>query len=214
MAFPATHIHFAMDLAQHFSIQDLPAYYAGTLYPDSRYFTQVAREATHGVPCPHDPFAVGLTDFERGWATHLLYDETVGSEQQAIIPETYPRTRADGGMDDWWVYLTALKIIEDQQNAQEPILQALRSARSEQAPSGEDVQRLEAYYSLIARLYTQLPGLESYDRYMQQLHIPEHRLRQVLEMVSLLSEDALLVSQIAEMYPRQVKKTLTHFLQA
>lgn len=209
MAFPATHVRFAMDLAPFLSIQDLPSYYAGSLYPDSRYFTQVAREATHGPNCPHDPFAAGLTDFERGWATHLLYDETVGAEMQAIIPATYPRTRADSGMDDWWACLTALKALEDLQScAQSSVLDALRSAMSDQHPCGEDPAQLREYYGLIAKkVYPHTPTWERYVWYMSHLHVPEHRANQFADTGRWLSQDQDLLIRIADMYPRQLHKT-------
>ena len=209
MAFPATHVRFAADLAPHLSIEDYQAYYTGSLYPDSRYFTQVTRDATHGPECPRDPFRIGLSDFERGWATHLLYDETVGVEQQLIIPDSHPRTRVDSGMDDWWVYLTAVKAMEDLQScSQEMILRTIQSAQSEQNPCGEDVKLLRDYYELMGKLYIDTPTWERYEWYMTNLHVPPHRISQFVDTGRLLSQDQNLTAVIAKMYPRQLGKTM------
>ena len=48
MALPATHIRFAAALCERLGVADLPAFFSGTLYPDSRWLTGVDRQRTHG----------------------------------------------------------------------------------------------------------------------------------------------------------------------
>jgi hypothetical protein len=42
---------------------------------------------------PQDPFAPGLSDFERGWATHIVYDahttEMARRELDSLLPEAW-----------------------------------------------------------------------------------------------------------------------------
>lgn len=47
MALEASHIRFALDLKDKYSIQDVQKLVSGTVYPDSRYATKIDRQLTH-----------------------------------------------------------------------------------------------------------------------------------------------------------------------
>ncbi len=210
MALPGTQLRFAYDLASHLSVQDLRAYYTGALYPDSRYYTQISRADSHGPHCPRDPFAVGLSDFERGWATHLLYDETVSTEQQRMVPASYPRTKAHGGLDDWWVYLTSLKTVEDMQSLQvEGIQRLFTYATSPVNPNKESKEKLADYYSVVRNVYKSPPTLDGYEGLMSHLHIPADRIAFWVQTLRALVDDTEVRQTVSEMYPRQLEKTLS-----
>lgn len=203
MASPATHLLFAMDLESHLLIQDPVTYHAGSLYPDSRYFTGISRERTHGPHCPRDPFATGLSDFERGWATHLLYDERVSSRLVDMIPASYPRTREHDGFDPWWVYLTAMKLVEDEQSwrRRPDVLTAMRAVAAPIAPNQEEVNEVLEYYSALQRTYRAEPSGEDQLWLLKRLKIPADRAELLVETLMLLQRDEAVCAQIAMMYP-------------
>lgn len=108
MAFEATHVRFALDLADALRIQNVQTYLSGCVYPDSRYITRISRELTHG-PLPS---VDGATDFEKGMLTHHWYDELVGPKYMEHSSWPGPVK----GMGEAWMYMTAVKLVEDQQS--------------------------------------------------------------------------------------------------
>ena len=78
-------MRFARDLASLAGVVDEAAYYAGAIYPDSRYLTGVSREQTHRIDVPTFPFTNDQTDFQKGWATHLLYDDLAGARLKSFF---------------------------------------------------------------------------------------------------------------------------------
>lgn len=161
MAMEATHVRFARDLSQHLKIDDWAAYYFGVIYPDSRYVTGVDREKTHGEHCPNDPFAAGLTDFEKGWATHLYYDKTAQPLYFKVLSR--PEEKIKQG-SDLWQLISAVKVVED--------LQGFKNLGSDKniflnfsaknLLVNEDKKLMEKYFSIQKKLYRQQPELTDY----------------------------------------------------
>lgn len=181
MALQATHFRIAYDLLPILKIQDLQNYYAGTLYPDSRYVTGLRREQTHGVHAPQDPFASHLTDFQKGWAVHLLYDQISGEYQKKLIPpDLLPLS---GDLDEGWAYFMAIKLVED--------IESFRQLKSEEvknlcnvhcdpAPQHENTSLLRSYYTAFHELYAkEIPPLSAYRTYLQ-ISVPPDRADAVL----------------------------------
>lgn len=110
MAMEFTHLRFAVDLAPNLNVGDMTAYLSGSIYPDSRYVTRIPRNLTHGPDSPHNPFASDLDDFQKGWATHLLYDEKSLQKYKDLSP--WPE-RKIVGFGEEWIFVTAEKLIED-----------------------------------------------------------------------------------------------------
>ena len=74
MALEATHIRYALDNKDRFDVSDETKYVSGTVYPDSRYPTGIARTLTHDDSQMQKNFWSN-DDFRKGWAAHLLYDK-------------------------------------------------------------------------------------------------------------------------------------------
>ncbi|MFA6421916.1 MAG: hypothetical protein WCV92_00730 [Candidatus Buchananbacteria bacterium] len=72
MSFEVTHIHFAVDLKEHYQIKDIKSYILGSIYPDSRYITKVDRELAHSKESLSDSFID--SDFKKGWQAHCVCD--------------------------------------------------------------------------------------------------------------------------------------------
>ncbi|MFH1835317.1 MAG: hypothetical protein ABH851_03910 [Methanobacteriota archaeon] len=85
MALELTHVLFARDLKDKLNVQNEAEYYAGTVYPDSRYTTGIQRDKTH-VKAPLDPFVEGLDDFEG------LTREEVREVEALLIDDLLTRT--------------------------------------------------------------------------------------------------------------------------
>ncbi|MDA1024693.1 MAG: hypothetical protein O3B96_01870 [bacterium] len=144
MAMQVTHIRFARELLEPAKPKDLIAYYSGATYPDSRYFTKLPRECTHNGDVPRMPFKGAQSDFEKGWATHLFYDETAGDMLREIFSIEGKYTY----MDENWQLMTAAKAVENLTSYRElgedrDLMQKIRYTNS---PNGENVEALKAFY--------------------------------------------------------------------
>ena len=198
-----THVRFARDLAAHLKIVDMDAYYSGTVYPDSRYPTGIPRDLTHGANCPHDPFAPGLTDFEKGWGTHLVYDALAAVEKETALAMIGEDVREDG-----WSFHTAIKLVEDRQS-----LEFFRDDRSPliglrvvERPHGEDEAVLFKYYD---DLHTAYAGLWTFDVYHQTLRawgIPADRVDRMIELAKRFEEDPAIFAAIKAIYPTVLER--------
>ena len=181
----ATHFRFAKDLSRKLRIKDFDSYYAGAIYPDSRYVTKINRKLTHGTDNPTDPFAPGLSDFEKGWATHNLYD--VAARQHYLALSPWPEKKIEQGGQQWQ-YLTALKIIEDMDSykhlgSDAQTIQDLSCT----PPRNEDPDLLNDYYQIQKNLYSSEPTLDSYRKFWKGIEIK----RETMENMLAYTEDVL-----------------------
>jgi hypothetical protein len=202
MALQATHFRIARDLLPHLPVTDPAAYYAGTIYPDSRYVSGIRRSLTHQDGCPLDPFAPGLTDFERGWAVHLVYDEVAGEPQKGLIP---PHIRNEEGLGDFWRHFTIVKFLED-----EATCVALGSALAEMqsihplggTPRHEPPEALERFYRMVRDLYANgPPSFDAHARYFDGL-VPKETVQRLMADYRTAREDAELVARSQAIYAR------------
>ncbi|MBX4205516.1 MAG: hypothetical protein KW788_05065 [Candidatus Doudnabacteria bacterium] len=143
MAGEATHIRFALDLASKYGVTDLKKYISGAVYPDSRYITKISRDLTHPVD-----FALGelkgTDDFRKGWQTHLICDQIQAEITKEKLPDVFEGELKAGS--DVWVRLTALKVLQDYQDAlQYDISEYLPYLDYVENPNGEDLGRLRKY---------------------------------------------------------------------
>ena len=172
MAHQATHIRFALDLEPHLNIQDRKAYLAGAVYPDTRYPTNTPREKTHRKPhAPQSPFEDGLSDFEKGWGTHVLYD------QQSFPFWEINATMKTRGEDGWYnpdfvPEMTAMKTIEDIHTYQflsDEALRFLTSFSYPVLPNNESLEGIKVFVQAVSQLYRQKPGIEDYLTYSRSI---------------------------------------------
>ncbi len=193
-----THVRFARDLAAYLKVVDFDAYYSGAVYPDSRYPSGIPRDLTHGADCPHDPFAPGLTDFEKGWGTHLVYDALASVEKETALAMIGDDVREDG-----WSFHTAIKLVEDRQS-----LESFREDRSPllrlrvvERPHGEDEAILKKYYDDLQMAYAGAWTFEEYEQTLLAWKIPADRVDRMIELARRFEVDPDIFSAVQKIYP-------------
>jgi len=161
MAMELTHVRFARDLKERLSIENESAYYTGTIYPDSRYMTRIDRNLTHAGSSPQDPFAGGLSDFEKGWTTHLFYDHHAHPLYVQFSP--WPEEKAQPG-NQVWQFISAAKVVEDMQSyqAMNGDVDMMLNIDFSERPNSEDPTVMSAYAQIQRILYQQQPTIEHY----------------------------------------------------
>lgn len=203
MAMEGTHVRFARDLAAHLKVVDFDAYYSGTVYPDSRYPSGISRDLTHGADCPHDPFAPGLTDFERGWGAHLVYDALAALEKETALAMIGDDVREDG-----WSFHMAIKLVEDRQTFSffrddRSILLGLRMV---ERPNGEDEAVLRNYYDDLHAAYAGSCEFEDYRRTLLLWGVPVERVDRMIELARRFEDDPEIFAAIKAIYPTVLER--------
>jgi len=113
MVLEASHIRFALDIKDLLKVQDIDAYVSGSIYPDSRYVTEVDRLATHPKDYRDDSM-FHTSDFRKGWFAHLLADDA----QFVCMGEMLPQVKIGTG-EESWIKRSAIKILQDIEDAKE-----------------------------------------------------------------------------------------------
>ncbi len=151
MALTATHLRFALEMKDKLLVQHMEQYLSGAMYPDSRYFTGVAREVTHD-----ESLLAGdvrqLDDFRKGWAMHLVCDRTQGKAMEQLFPEEIASLQSN---EESWIFRTALKVLQDIDDTQQfDANRFVRMMTWYQSPCGNETsEQLERYYGLYRDLY-------------------------------------------------------------
>ncbi len=165
MALPGSHIRVALAVKDLIGAVDLAKYLSGTIYPDSRTFTGLARELTHGLDQRTKDFYQS-DDFKKGWAIHLLYDRI----QLAYIKKTFPDLFDDienklTQDSDNWITLTAIKVYQDIRDISLfPLNDYLPYLSYCESANNEPKERLEEYNENIKRIYSE-PSSKPTDYY-------------------------------------------------
>ncbi len=187
-----THVRFARDVKPLLSVADERAYYSGAVYPDSRYLTQLPRTVTHDEDSADDPFVVGLSDFQKGWATHLLYD------RESIIFKRKAFTWVTQEDPDPWVHYTSMKLVEDRWSVRElgDDARLLRELAYAESPRGEDVALMDRYYADMREAYeVQNDDSRTYRAFSLKMGIDEPRVNRMIMLAeSYLQHDAIVAS--------------------
>lgn len=205
MALEATHVRFALDLLPSLQVSDVESYCAGAVYPDTRITTGLPREMTHGPQCPHDPFAEGLSDFQKGWITHLLYDEIAGDEMKKLLSKGLDQTIKERRS---FIEFTSMKAVEDMQTVKlvPKVLEHLRRLTIDQTPFGESLERARYHFSVTRKLYENISSLEAYHQWFidvgTRLEVADGIFKEAQEMV----KDHELGSAIMEIYGQTLEK--------
>jgi hypothetical protein len=152
MPLEATHIRFALDLQNKYKIKDLGRYLAGTIYPDSHYFTGIDRELVHSNRFLLPEFATD--DFNMGWQVHQICD---------LVFDTIVKKRLFSNLfsinhylynEQNWIILTALKAIQDMNDVQlfdiQKYLELIQYAYN---PNGEDIAGVDNYNKIVINRY-------------------------------------------------------------
>lgn len=151
MALTATHLRFALEMKGGLHVQNLEQYLSGTMYPDSRYFTGVAREVTHDESLFVGDLRV-LDDFHKGWAMHLACDRSQGQAMTQLFPEEISLTMSG---EEGWILRTAFKVLQDIDDAKQfDANRFVRMMTWYRSPHGNETsEQLERYYGLYWNLY-------------------------------------------------------------
>jgi hypothetical protein len=200
MALEATHMRFALDLKDKYQAQDLKKYLAGAVYPDSRYITGLGRNITHrdGLLNPNLP----VGDFKSGWQTHVIYDFTQYKILHEQISELNNLLRTDGD-EKWFIYFTAVKVIEDMANMQAfDIKMALGCLVYVENPNSEDLEQIKKYHQIIIDLYQNKKVTTVEDNYKMWLAfgVSKDLCEKVKEKTEELLKDKILVEKIRACY--------------
>jgi hypothetical protein len=147
LALPATHIRFAVSVADRLPVADMGAYLSGTVYPDSRWLTGVDRKQTHArrfldPAFPSDAFTLG-------WHIHCVCDRIQGALYDQLL---------DGlallDADARWIRISAAKVVQDMQDAALAELdKRLPLLVRAQTPNSESKDQVDAYMRLVRRAY-------------------------------------------------------------
>lgn len=202
MALYATHIRFAKDLLEFLEVKDFLDYYSGTTYPDSRNFTKVAREKTHGAKTPNNPFAPGLSDFERGWAAHNLYDELSVDYYKKNSPWPDEDIEIIGRL---WFFVTAEKVVEELFSLAilgEDSLWLTKVRSPEKTPGGEELKTLQGFYTLISQTYSQPLDLKDFRKLFLNFGASPEFADNIMVFAEQINNDQALVKEIAGFYEK------------
>ncbi len=200
MAMEGTHIRFARDLLEPLGVVDAAAYFSGAVYPDSRYRTGIPREETHGQTCPHNPFAPGLTDFERGWSTHILYDRSSSALHEEILGAELPEEWMG---DAWkWAVHTARKGVEELRTCQVlgDDIRVLQELSYVCGPRGEDEQVMQQYHERLREAYLHPYSIAHAAETLQMWGTDGERVARFTEVANWILERPNLTSRIQGMY--------------
>lgn len=157
MALYGTHIRFALDIKDYFTVENVEKYISGTVYPDSRYYSSIERELTHNVKFEDKSFYNG-DDFKKGWAAHLLYGHIQFDVISEIFPTLFSRQEIMYG-NDHWITRTVIKILQDLDDIKYFDITAYLSCLDHiETPNGESEQVIKNYNNILVNLYKELPS--------------------------------------------------------
>lgn len=201
-----THVRFARDLKDRLGVEDESAYYAGTIYPDSRYMTKIDRGLTHAGSSPRDPFLDGLTDFEKGWATHLLYDRLAHPQYVQLSPWLNEKTEQGNHV---WQFISAAKVVEDMQSyqAMEGDVAMILDIDFKQRPNDEDPAIMRAYAQIQKTLYQQQPTIDHYRNFWVTLSSNTVVIDGVMKHVEEIQADERMCDKVSLIY-QQVRSVV------
>ena len=207
MAMELTHVRFAQDLKEVLNVQDDAAYYAGAVYPDSRYSTNIDRSLTHGGNSPNNPFTPGLSDFEKGWATHLSYDRNAHPRYVALSPWSIEQAQQGNQV---WQFMSAIKIVEDLQSydAMNGEVQLILSLSFPVYPNNEPPQTMQKYSEIQKTLYQVKPTLNDYRILWKNLSGESDVIDSIMEYTKNFLDDDVIQQKIKAVYPRVLDEIL------
>jgi hypothetical protein len=204
MALEATHIRFALDLKDKYGVQDVERYVAGSIYPDSRYVTEVDRMATH----PEDYMEWDMKridDFRKGWFAHLLADNIQWDITKKLLPQVFEGSQGQGG--ERWIKHTAIKILQDLDDVKKfNISQYLPYLAHIENPNGEDMKMMKQYYDIFPTMYAN-PGAVNIDScyaMWKEFGIGDELAARVKVQAEQYSKDSTVMDAVVKIYPEMI----------
>ena len=207
MALPATHIRFAAAIADRLAISDLNAYFSGTLYPDSRWVSGIARNQTHdhrflGPDFPSD-------DFTRGWHVHCVCDRIQAEIHDELLGDLSTMTA-----NARWVRLSAAKVVQDMHDAANAQLsQHLSMLTCRRTPNGESGEAVGAYLGYVRQAYGggDLPAWRDYAKLWADVGLDRLRIAQIELQTGLMAADDVLAGRLRRTFDRMLERWTADF---
>lgn len=173
MAIYATHVRFSLEMIGDYAVKNSEPYFSGTLYPDSRYPTGIARALTH--PNDFESWNIHtLTDFQKGWHSHLSCDKMIKRIMRRLIPSAFIGNDTQCG--EQWIKQTALKILLDIEDSKQfDMREFLPYLHRTEAPNHEPSDKLDLFYDAVRSNYERNESLtiESYEGMWSCFNVPD-----------------------------------------
>lgn len=202
MSLEATHIRFALELKDSYQIKNLPAYLAGAIYPDSRYVTTVDRDLTHSNICLQKNWA--NTDFKKGWQSHYIYDSKHEKVSVLIFPELFNQKNRG----HWWLPSTAIKILQDIDDAQSIDIQKYLSCLDYVSnPNGEDITKVKEYNQMVKNIYKNKKSLkvEDYEKFIRLLPLEHDMADKIIKRTKEFLNTPSIISRVKTLHQETVR---------
>ncbi|WP_319524054.1 hypothetical protein [uncultured Desulfosarcina sp.] len=202
MALPATHIRFAVTLAEQLGVANLPAYLSGTLYPDSRWLTGLEREHTHDRRFLEPGFATD--DFSLGWHIHCVCDHIQGGIHGDLFDGLLQLSP-----DERWIRVSAAKAVQDANDAAKcEISRYLPLLTDNRTPNGESGEGVGAYLELVSRVYSRgvLPAWSDYAALWAGVGLDRQRIARIQEEVERIMADEISVNNLYDVFEQMVHR--------
>jgi hypothetical protein len=191
---------------------DLGKYVSGALYPDTRYLSGLKRALTHDRVAFMGRTA--LTDFEKGWLSHILGDEIF----QLVLEERFGDLILFEEPGERWPVVMALRILQDLEDFLSFDIQSvLPSLDYYELHFREDERRVVEYYRLVRQLYEAKPKLTVEDAlsFQEKLGVPRGQLERLKKKIIELYQEEGVVEKIKgnfeegmELYEEKYQKLL------
>jgi hypothetical protein len=162
----------------------------------------MTREKTHPEELLYkDPSK--LTDFQKGWRAHLACDNVMRQVTRNKLPEIF--TEPDD--KDTWVRLTALKILQDIDDAKQfPLNNYLPYLDYAENPNGENLAQVLKFNKIFQTLYVEPKKLEisSYNIMLQESHIKQDLASKIIAQSTEYQNDQRVMSFIQTCYQKML----------
>lgn len=203
MPLHSTHIRFALDIKNDYQVQDIKKYISGAIYPDSRFFTKINRELTHGDEVLEPEFAID--DFRSGWQTHRICDRQFVKFNKIIPLSSIKKLRFG---DEEWIFLTALKIVQDINDTKKfPIQKYIKYLEYARNPNGENLDKIKKYNQIVINLYKnkKVPTPGDYYQMWIALEIDNELGLKIKNKAIEIMNNNSLVKKIEKIYTNMIK---------
>jgi hypothetical protein len=195
MSLEATHLRFSLALCADLGAGDMEKYYAGTLYPDTRYTTGLNRRLTHNFSdfLASEP----PDDFRKGWLSHLLADRIF----KEMLEDKFPDLVLTEDSAQRWAAINGIKIIQDQQDAGAFDLQELLPHLDYyELHFREDERQVIRFHELVRSIYGGKSRItvEDYIPFWKELGVTPAQLALLRKKLIELYADAELIVRIKD----------------
>lgn len=209
MALEASHTRFALDLKEKYKVNDIEKYIFGANYPDSHLLTKLSRIQTH--PADFLEWKLPeLSDFKKGWFTHLLCDKI----QAKVFQEKFPFIYKDEMPEYWnksWLAITAIKALQDMEDLKMVDMSSVWTGIDLiENPNGEDLDQLKKFYkrSEVFYLHPEEITVINYYHKLIDVGISASIARNVLDKAQEYSKNPEMMESIKTIYNSMIAEAL------